>query len=255
MAFGQVVGQLFYGAYGPIETLGIWGSSIIIAQLMFAAFLVILLDDMLQGGYGIGSGISLFIVANTAENIFWKIFSPVTLSSEFGIEFEGSFMCLVHFLLTKSPKMALYQAFTRTSAPILSSLLGTIVIFFLVIYLQGVKMYIPLIHQHSRGYVNNFKIKLFYTSTMSIILQSMFASKIYELSSLLYSRFGGIYFVGLLGTWKDGKVIGGIAYWISPPNGIREYASLHGLIYTIFVCVLCALFAQFWLVVSRETPR
>jgi len=255
MAFGQVAGQLFYGAYGPIESLGISGCAAILTQLMFSAFIVILLDDLLQSGYGLGSGISLFIVANTAENIFWKIFSPVTLSSEFGIEFEGSFLCLVHFLLTKSPKQALYLAFTRSSAPNLSSLAGTIVIFFLVIYLQGVKMNIPLIHQHSRGYTYNFRVKLFFTSSMSIILQSMFASKIYELSAILYSKFKGIALIGLLGTWENNVVVSGLAYWISPPNGIYEYASLRGLTYTAFVCALCAVFAQLWLVVSKETPR
>ena len=211
MAFGQVAGQLFYGAYGPIESLGISGCAAILTQLMFSAFIVILLDDLLQSGYGLGSGISLFIVANTAENIFWKIFSPVTLSSEFGIEFEGSFLCLVHFLLTKSPKQALYLAFTRSSAPNLSSLAGTIVIFFLVIYLQGVKMNIPLIHQHSRGYTYNFRVKLFFTSSMSIILQSMFASKIYELSAILYSKFKGIALIGLLGTWENNVVVSGLA--------------------------------------------
>lgn len=85
MAFGTTIGQLYYGAYGPMETIGTFGAIVIMAQLLFAACIVILLDDMLQAGYGLGSGISLFIVANTAENIFWKIFSPVTLSSEFGI--------------------------------------------------------------------------------------------------------------------------------------------------------------------------
>jgi len=48
---------------------------------MGAGVVVILLDDLLRKGYGLGSGISLFIVANTAENIFWFAFSPVTMSS------------------------------------------------------------------------------------------------------------------------------------------------------------------------------
>lgn len=66
MAFGQIVGQIYYGSYGPMETLGISGILIILTQLMFSAVVVILLDDVLQSGYGLGSGISLFIVANTA---------------------------------------------------------------------------------------------------------------------------------------------------------------------------------------------
>ncbi len=52
---------------------------------MMAGIIVILLDDMLNGGYGLGSGISLFIVANTSEVIFWSVFSPITMSSEYGV--------------------------------------------------------------------------------------------------------------------------------------------------------------------------
>jgi preprotein translocase subunit SecY len=55
--------------------------ALIIGQLMGAGFIVILLDEMLRKGYGLGSGISLFIVANTSETIFWFAFSPVTMSS------------------------------------------------------------------------------------------------------------------------------------------------------------------------------
>jgi protein transport protein SEC61 subunit alpha len=58
---------------------------LIIGQLMMAGIIVILLDDMLNGGYGLGSGISLFIVANTSEVIFWSVFSPITMSSEYGV--------------------------------------------------------------------------------------------------------------------------------------------------------------------------
>lgn len=39
---------------------------LIVGQLMGAGFIVIMLDDMLKKGYGLGSGISLFIVANTS---------------------------------------------------------------------------------------------------------------------------------------------------------------------------------------------
>jgi protein transport protein SEC61 subunit alpha len=79
--FGEAAGQLWYGAYGSPSTLGYGRMAIIIAQLMGAGVIVMMLDEMLKKGYGLGSGISLFIVANTSEQIFWKVFSPVTLSS------------------------------------------------------------------------------------------------------------------------------------------------------------------------------
>jgi len=40
--------------------------ALIVIQLMFAGAVVILLDDLLRKGYGLGSGISLFILTNTA---------------------------------------------------------------------------------------------------------------------------------------------------------------------------------------------
>lgn len=35
------------------------------------------LDELIQKGWGIGSGISLFIMAGVAQQILWSIFSPL----------------------------------------------------------------------------------------------------------------------------------------------------------------------------------
>jgi protein transport protein SEC61 subunit alpha len=40
--------------------------ALILGQLLLAGVVVILLDSMLRQGYGLGSGINLFIVANTS---------------------------------------------------------------------------------------------------------------------------------------------------------------------------------------------
>jgi protein transport protein SEC61 subunit alpha len=79
--FGEAAGAIWYGAYGQPSQMSYTVIFLIIAQLMGAGMVVILLDDMLKKGYGLGSGISLFIVANTSETIFWFAFSPVTMSS------------------------------------------------------------------------------------------------------------------------------------------------------------------------------
>ena len=51
---------------------------------------VIILDELLQKGYGLGSGISLFIATNICESIIWKAFSPTTINTGRGTEFEVS---------------------------------------------------------------------------------------------------------------------------------------------------------------------
>ena len=94
-----------------------------------------MLDDMLNKGYGIGSGISLFIATNICENIIWKSFSPITITTGVGTEFEGSIINLVHSLLTKPKLGALYNAFYRSNAPNLNNLFATVFVFLIVIYL------------------------------------------------------------------------------------------------------------------------
>lgn len=214
---------------------------------------------MLQKGYGLGSGVSLFIAVNTCENILWKSLSPITLRSEYGTEFEGALIALVHLLITKPNKAtALYQAFYRTSSPNIVNLLATVVVFFLVIYLQGFKMNLKLAHKKYRGYEQQYPIKLFYTSNISVIFQTALISNMYFISQMLYRKFRGNWLIGLLGTWQevgDGRSgvgsipVSGLAYWISPPRDLLAFVTepLHSLVYTVFVMVSCAFFARYFL--------
>ena len=88
-----------------------------------------------------GSGISLFIATNISENIIWKSFSPTTINTGRGPEFEGAIVALFHFLVTSPNKIqGLQDAFYRGHAPNLLSLLATVFVFFVVIFFQGFKV-------------------------------------------------------------------------------------------------------------------
>lgn len=58
-------------------------------QLFVAGLIVLLLDELLQKGYGLGSGISLFIATNICETIVWKAFSPTTVNTGRGMDSEN----------------------------------------------------------------------------------------------------------------------------------------------------------------------
>lgn len=84
-----------------------------------------------------GSGISLFIATNVCETIVWKAFSPATVNTGRGTEFEGAVIALFHLLATRQDKVrALREAFYRQNLPNLMNLLATILIFAVVIYFQ-----------------------------------------------------------------------------------------------------------------------
>mmetsp|Transcript_6280 Transcript_6280/g.21076 ORF Transcript_6280/g.21076 Transcript_6280/m.21076 type:complete len:85 (-) Transcript_6280:2250-2504(-) len=67
-----------------------------------AGIIVICLDELLTKGYGLGSGISLFIATNQCESIIWKAFSPTTVNTGRGAEFEGAVIAAFHLLITRT---------------------------------------------------------------------------------------------------------------------------------------------------------
>lgn len=100
------------GLYGQPSDLGAGICVLLVVQLVVAGVIVILLDELLQKGYGLGSGISLFIATNICESIIWKAFSPTTINTGRGPEFEGAVIALFHLLLTWPDKTrALQEAF------------------------------------------------------------------------------------------------------------------------------------------------
>merc|ERR1719387_1092519 len=124
---GEAVAYVVSGMYGDVKDLGAGNAILIILQLSAAGVVVIVLDELLQKGYGLGSGISLFIATNICENIIWKAFSPSTMNTGKGTEFEGAVIALFHLLFSKSDKVgALKEAFYRQNAPNITSLFATV---------------------------------------------------------------------------------------------------------------------------------
>ena len=99
ITLGQGIVYVLTGMYGDPADIGAGVCLLIIIQLFVAGLIVLLLDELLQKGYGLGSGISLFIATNICETIVWKSFSPATVNTGRGTEFEGknfpNFFCFL----------------------------------------------------------------------------------------------------------------------------------------------------------------
>lgn len=263
IAFGEAVAYVLSGTYGDIRDMGAGGALLIIIQLVCASVIVLLLDELLQKGYGLGSGVSLFIATNICETIIWKAFSPTTVNTGKGTEFEGAVIAGVHLLFSRTDKFtALKEAFFRQQAPNLTNMFATVLVFFIVIYFQGFRVDLAVYYQKQRGQQGIYPIKLFYTSNIPIILQTALVSNLYFFSQLLYRRWKSNMLVNLLGQWQDleygGMIpVGGLAYYISPPNSMGDIVTdpIHCLSYIIFVLSTCALFSRTWIDISGSSPR
>ncbi|CAM6007268.1 unnamed protein product [Sphagnum balticum] len=266
ITIGEAVAYVLSGMYGNVRDLGAGNAILIIVQLFFAGIIVICLDELLQKGYGLGSGISLFIATNICENIIWKAFSPTTINSGRGAEFEGAVIALFHLLITRTDKVrALKEAFYRQNLPNVTNLLATVLVFLIVIYFQGFRVVLPVRSKSARGQQGSYPIKLFYTSNMPIILQSALVTNLYFISQLLYKRYSTNFVVNLLGKWKESEYsqsgqlipVGGLVYYITAPTSFGDIAAnpFHALFYLTFMLTACALFSKTWIEVSGSSAR
>ncbi|KAK2529484.1 Sec61a1 [Columba guinea] len=233
ITIGQSIVYVMTGMYGDPSEMGAGICLLITIQLFVAGLIVLLLDELLQKGYGLGSGISLFIATNICETIVWKAFSPTTVNTGRGMEFEGAIIALFHLLATRTDK--------------------------------GFRVDLPIKSARYRGQYNTYPIKLFYTSNIPIILQSALVSNLYVISQMLSARFSGNLLVSLLGTWSDTSSggparaypVGGLCYYLSPPESFSSVLEdpVHAVVYIVFMLGSCAFFSKTWIEVSGSSAK
>lgn len=258
------------GMYGIPSQIGYVMCGVIILQLTFSTLICLLLDEMLQKGWGIGSATSLFIATNVCETIVWKCFSPSTINTGRGPEFEGAVISFFHLLVSRSDKVrALREAFYRPQLPNLVNIAATGLVFAVVVFLQGFRVPLMTTSKYNGADRQPYIIKLFYTSNMPIILQTSLVSNINFLSQILYRSFGNRnILINLLGRWEErgyhaggmgGQLfpVGGIAYYLTAPNTLYDLLTdpIHAIFYVMFVLTSCAMFSRLWISISKTTPR
>ena len=264
LSVGQATVYVLTGMYGPPSSLGTGVCLLLVLQLVFAGIIVILLDELLQKGYGLGSGISLFTATNVCEQVMWKAFAPTTSSSGKGAEFDGAVVALFHlFGSRKDKKRAILEAFYRQNLPNMLQVLATVFVFFVVVYLQGFTVEIPIKSTRQRGPYSIYPIRLFYTSNVPIMLQSALSSNIFLISQMLFMKWPNNTFVKILGSWgaKGGSsqlyAVSGLSYYIQPPNSMTDALvdPLKTIVYITFVLGSSAIFSTTWIEISGTSPR
>ncbi|MFP3984827.1 MAG: preprotein translocase subunit SecY [Candidatus Bathyarchaeia archaeon] len=261
-AFAYIVG----GVYGALPTSI---SIVIFFQLLFAGIIIILLDEMIQKGWGIGSGISLFILAGVAQGVLWDSFG-LTVGLADGKSY-GAFPALFQTIAAGEPIFSVdlfYNATANQLVPAvpnafirpqdLPSLLGfftTIVVFLIIIWVEGMRVELPVSHADYRGYRGRYPIKLLYVSVMPVIFTSALFANIYFFSQLLYSNFRDNFFVQLLGTYKTlqdtGQLepIGGLVYYVLAPRSVLDVLvnPSRAVIFAVLMVVFCVIFSVTWI--------
>lgn len=264
--FLQACLYVFLGMYGPVSKLGLLASVGLVVQLTAGSVIVQILDQMLESGWGVGSGMSLFTTVNVCENIMWRSFSFIAVTTGDEKRYEGAIVAAVHYLLTKRNKLeALRLALFRSDLPNLTNLAATVIVFAVCIFLQGVRREIPLQHARAGPSVRQqYPIKLLYAGSTPMMLMSSLTSTLFMVSQALWRRFGNSILTYPLGAWREdetrpGQVapIGGLAWALAPPYSLLSalYHPLHTVVHVVLTVAISGLFSKLWIEFSGDGAK
>jgi protein transport protein SEC61 subunit alpha len=265
----QAGAYLLSGMYGQAFSSELPGGTmlIIFLQLLGAGVMVMLMDELVQKGWGLGSGISLFIMAGVAQNIIWLTFSPPT-----GL-FVGTlsaFLGRVSPFDVGNPTLTYLFGSAGGIYPSVLGLVATIAVFLVVIYLQGVRVELPMSYAGYKGFRSRYPIKLMYVSNLPVIFASALFANVYFFSQLLWANFGRPapgtnLFFQIIGDYNQTvsstgetsiQPVGGLAYYVTAPHNIQGVVAhpLQASAYLAIIVVFCAIFSLIWLEVGGLGP-
>ena len=285
-----------YGYLTPNEGLidlmgGVAGANaIIIIQLFIGALLVFFMDELISK-WGIGSGISLFIAAGVSQSLFTGLFNwlPVragelSLSNPPAGVIPGTYYLASHMSLAEISNSG-YQIIFLGNPNVgytnaIVSLIGTLIIFFVVVYAESSRIELPLAHDKVRGARGRYPIRLIYASNIPVILMSALLANINMFAFLFYTRspmnripfIGHQWWIGAYDITSNNPSVplSGGAWYLNGPNGVYgwlmpilaggygghaawQYA-LKVVIYLGVMIIGSILFAKFWIETTDMGP-
>lgn len=209
---------------------------LIVMQLFGGSYLVFLMDEVVSK-WGIGSGISLFIAAGVSQQIFQGTFN--WLPSQAGSSVPaGTIPKTVYYLQNFSAGQISGGGLERIlldSPNSLVALVGTIVIFLVVAYVESTRIELPLAHGAARGARGRYPIRLLYASVIPIILVAAVLANISMFSLLFWQHpewplVGQQAWIGAYPAVDNPLVVQGVIQQTTPIDGVAYYVSnINGL--------------------------
>jgi preprotein translocase SecY subunit len=256
---------------GAVTSPSIQNAFFILVQLLVAGIIIILLDEMLQKNWGFGSGISLFIAAGVCLSIVWDTVGPITPVS------DGKYLgALIAFGQSLGPVFASPASLTAWQSAIyrggaLPDMLGfitTIVVFLIIIYLNGLRVEVPVSYARYRGFRGRFPIKFFYVSNIPVIFAAALFGNVYFIGQLIFNRYNPSCSTTGLNFWlslvpgcyvqqtaqQGGQLIPskGLAYYTFAPRSLSIVLGdpVRAAVYMVVFVLACVFFAVTWVEVG-----
>ena len=230
---------------------------VIIGQLMVASIMIMFLDELIQKGWGLGSGISLFIMAGVAQQILWSLFSPLPTG-------DGGAIGIIPYIAQSAIAGDMSGVLFRSNQlPSIFGLCLTAGILLILVFTQGMKIEIPIISTKYRGFSAVYPIKLMYVSNIPVILASALTANAVFVFQMIWTNFNPrnnqffMNFIAQFDPVSNSTPIGGIIYYITPPRGLDALAldPMRGVGYVLFMIGIVVVFGKLWVELGGLSPK
>ena len=268
---GESLAYILGGALGPACSAGVTTSCltpnqdlVIFVQLFIASLMVLLLDEMIQKGWGIGSGVSLFILAGVCQTVMWYTFSPVPFSPTAGVTENFGFIpaTISAFFSNTLPSIVVRDF----KYPSLLTFALTIVMLLVLVYIEGIRVELPITSIKYRGFQGVYPIKLLYVSNIPVILVSALGANVTFFARLMYNYFGSnppgwlgyiAKFPVATNTTSSSYPTSGIVYFMTAPQGVNQTIAdpIHSVVYLLYLVSMAVLFARLWVEIGGLNPK
>jgi preprotein translocase subunit SecY len=220
---------------------------IVVGQLIGASIIVMFLDELIQKGWGLGSGISLFIMAGVSQTILWSIFSP--LPAQDGP--VGVIPFIIDSAATGHPEDSFFRVGQLPSIFVLGITAG---ILLLLVYVQGIHVDIPIVSTKYRGFTAVYPIKLLYTSNIPVILASALIANGIFMGQMLWANYNpqndNPIFNGIaqFDPSAPQSPTGGLLYYLTAPRGLEIAVQdpVRAIVYVIVITAIVTVFGRLW---------
>ncbi len=230
---------------------------IMIGQLMAASIIIMFLDELIQKGWGLGSGISLFIMAGVTQQILWSLFSPLPAG-------DGGMIGIILYLGESIMIGDLSDVFFRANQlPSIFGLCLTAGVLLILVFTQGMKIEIPIVSTKYRGFSAVYPIKMMYVSNIPVILASALTANAVFIGQMFWSNFNprnDNFFMNFLAQFdptSPSNPIGGLIYYVTPPRGLEVAADDPGRAvgYVLFMVGIVIIFGKLWVELGGLSPK
>ncbi|MBU1129277.1 MAG: preprotein translocase subunit SecY [Nanoarchaeota archaeon] len=226
-------------------------TGIVIFQLILGGLAIFYMNELCEK-WGFGSGVSLFIGAGVSWRLITSAFQFVNqqgrncLLDFTGTGCSGKVLVMIQSIINKYPIEFLSAA---------AAILATVLIFLLVVWVQSLKVEIPLSFRRVRGYGVKWPLSFFYASVIPVILTAALIANLQLFGGLLENWLGH---ATILGHFIDGRAVSGFSFWVGSTNllelvirgGFLPKYLIQGLTHIFFFMVFSTVFAVFWVKTS-----